>query len=282
MTSPRDEEQRTEDRLAEETARLLDGRRFTPWNGVSAQSENVAIHVSPVVGGTGDTFSAAVACRAFGHRRVDWSRVSISVVDEAEEVVSREQLDSRGRALISGLPQRKLRIRGGITPSVTSIDRVRVSRETANSEELVQDSAVRQVFRPLGVPNEPWAAQALAAAGEKAPAAGDAWQPVRNGQLAGTDIGWTLWRTPEDDLYLSCETERQQWAGRAVRLEVLDPSDPGVGAPVFMTSLVFQEEGHGSWRTPPQLLPRHAEGGFALTVDVDGALQMDNPGDAGT
>jgi hypothetical protein len=123
MTSPRrptDGKSTMERQLADEAARLLEGRRFSSSSGVAAQSEHVAIHVSPIPDTSEGTFTAAVMCRAFGHLRVDWNSVAVSIFDEHGTLVSRQLLDARGRTVISGLPHGRFQI-GGVVESAADV-----------------------------------------------------------------------------------------------------------------------------------------------------------------
>src|ERR1039457_2334823 len=107
------------ERVREECIGLLDSARFSTWRDLHLKGElaTVSILVRPEErpdGGDPDTCCVMVICQAAGHLLVEWNRVPLELVDvESGQVLHRDVLDSRGRALFKvpyvGVRERGLR-----------------------------------------------------------------------------------------------------------------------------------------------------------------------------
>ncbi|MBN2566334.1 MAG: hypothetical protein JXB46_11550 [Candidatus Eisenbacteria bacterium] len=99
--------------LIKEIKQLAEGLRFSPNRGAIAEGEHVAVLVDPRWNDDGETLQVLITSHAYGHQKVDWSRLLFRAAAESEgsRLTFLQRPDDRGHALFKRLPPADYRIR---------------------------------------------------------------------------------------------------------------------------------------------------------------------------
>lgn len=180
--------------VIQEAARLLQQMHFAANQGAYAEGQHVAVSVDPRWNDDRETLRVLITCDAFGHRRVDWEDLPVSIQSTDGRNIDRLAfLNGRGQTILPRLSRGEYRL--SLRMSSKRLGQV------LTSSEMVEN--------------------AWAAAHAPIPQARLVWRGETPDH--GVVWTWTVEETEDGDVHVAFETQEGTWTGYGIRFILVEP-----------------------------------------------------------